>query len=187
MLGTVNAVDMPVRQAFAVEMVGREDIGNAVALNSAMFNGARVIGPAVAGLAIGAFGVAAAFVINAVSFLAVIVGLLADARVRAPPGRPDRPARVGRAVMRSLREGLALRPDDPGRAARRRWSSASVGDGRHELQRSSSRRFAEDVLDSDAAGYGFLMAASGVGSLLAALWLAFGGGPRDPPDRLRAR
>ena len=56
-----NAVDMPVRQAFSVEMVGREDIGNAVALNSAMFNGARVIGPAVAGLTIGAFGVAAAF------------------------------------------------------------------------------------------------------------------------------
>ena len=49
-IGTVNAVDMPVRQAFAVEMVGREDIGNAVALNSAMFNGARIIGPAVAGL-----------------------------------------------------------------------------------------------------------------------------------------
>ena len=49
-IGTVNAVDMPVRQSFAVEMVGREDIGNAVALNSAMFNSARVIGPAVAGL-----------------------------------------------------------------------------------------------------------------------------------------
>ena len=53
-IGTVNAVDMPVRQAFAVEMVGREDIGNAVALNSAMFNGARIVGPAVAGLVIGA-------------------------------------------------------------------------------------------------------------------------------------
>ena len=65
---------MPVRQSFAVEMVGREDIGNAVALNSAMFNGARVVGPAVAGLTIGAFGVAAAFAINALSFLAVIVG-----------------------------------------------------------------------------------------------------------------
>ena len=55
----LNAVDMPVRQSFAIEMVGREDIGNAVALNSAMFNGARVVGPAVAGLTIGAFGVAA--------------------------------------------------------------------------------------------------------------------------------
>ena len=75
-IGTVNAVDMPVRQAFAVEMVGREDIGNAVALNSAMFNGARIVGPAVAGLTIGALGVAAAFVVDAASFLAVIVALL---------------------------------------------------------------------------------------------------------------
>ena len=54
LLGCVNAVDMPTRQSFVVEMVGREDVGNAVALNSAMFNGARVVGPAVAGLAIGA-------------------------------------------------------------------------------------------------------------------------------------
>ena len=77
LLGCANAVDMPVRQAFAVEMVGREDIGNAVALNSAMFNGARIVGPAVAGLTIGAVGVAAAFAINAASFLAVIVGLAA--------------------------------------------------------------------------------------------------------------
>ena len=63
--GCANAVDMPVRQSFAIEMVGPRDVGNAVALNSAMFNGARVIGPAVAGLTIGAFGVAAAFAINA--------------------------------------------------------------------------------------------------------------------------
>ena len=61
LLGIANAVDMPVRQSFAVELVGREDVGHAVALNSAMFNGARVVGPAAAGLAIGAFGVAAAF------------------------------------------------------------------------------------------------------------------------------
>jgi MFS family permease len=75
LLGIANAVDMPVRQAFSIELVGREDIGNAVALNSAMFNGARVIGPALAGLAIAAFGVGPSFAINALSFLAVIVGL----------------------------------------------------------------------------------------------------------------
>ena len=61
LLGCANAVDMPVRQAFAIEMVGVRDVGNAVAINSAMFNGARVIGPAVAGLTIGAFGMATAF------------------------------------------------------------------------------------------------------------------------------
>ena len=95
LLGIANAVDMPVRQAFSIELVGREDIGNAVALNSAMFNGARVIGPALAGLAIAAFGVGPAFAINAVSFLAVIIGLrLMDER-DAPRAEPDRPAGLG--------------------------------------------------------------------------------------------
>ena len=76
LLGIANAVDMPVRQSFAIELVGREHVGNAVALNSAMFNGARIVGPAAAGLAIGAFGVAAAFLINGLSFLAVILAYL---------------------------------------------------------------------------------------------------------------
>jgi MFS family permease len=67
-LGVANAVDMPVRQSFAIEMVGPKDVGNAVSLNSAMFNGARVLGPAIAGLTIGAFGVGIAFAINALSF-----------------------------------------------------------------------------------------------------------------------
>ncbi|HYM83190.1 MAG TPA: MFS transporter, partial [Candidatus Dormibacteraeota bacterium] len=68
LLGIANAVDMPVRQSFSVEMVGREDIGNAVALNSAMFNAARIVGPAVAGLTIGAAGIATAFLLNGLSF-----------------------------------------------------------------------------------------------------------------------
>ena len=66
LLGITNAVDMPTRQAFTVEMVGREDIANAVALNSAIFNSARIIGPAIAGLTIGFFGgdVSVAFLLN---------------------------------------------------------------------------------------------------------------------------
>src|SRR3954466_10589212 len=105
-IGTVNAVDMPVRQSFAVEMVGREDIGNAVALNSAMFNGARIIGPAVAGLTIGAVGVAAAFVVDAASFLAVIAALLAmhESELNSPTLKA-RPTSFG-GVMDQLREGL---------------------------------------------------------------------------------
>src|SRR3954469_14248224 len=106
-IGTVNSVDMPVRQAFAVEMVGREDIGNAVALNSAMFNGARIVGPAVAGLVIGAVGVAAAFAIDAASFLAVIIGLLAMHESELVPLSrvAPRPHSVHE-VMEQLREGL---------------------------------------------------------------------------------
>ena len=65
LLGVSNAVDMPTRQAFVVEMVGREGLANAVGLNSAIFNAARVVGPAVAGIAIAAVGIAACFAINA--------------------------------------------------------------------------------------------------------------------------
>ena len=77
LLGTATAFDMPARQAFVIEMVGPDQVANAVALNSAMFNTARVVGPAIAGVAILAFGLAPAFLINAVSFLAVLAALAA--------------------------------------------------------------------------------------------------------------
>ena len=180
LLGIANAVDMPVRQSFAVELVGREDVGPAVALNSAMFNGARVVGPAAAGLAIGAFGVAAAFVINALSFLAVIVGLhLIDERELHVGARIARPTSA-RAVVQNLAEGLSY-------VRRTRLvllavvvvgTVATVGMNFTVL----IPAFAQHELHSDATGYGFLMAASGVGSLLAALRLVFGGRPR--PIRL---
>ena len=106
LLGCANAVDMPVRQSFAIEMVGPRDVGNAVSINSAMFNGARVVGPAVAGLTIGVFGIALAFALNALSFLAVIVGLLLmrDEELHAPRLLP-RPRSVGE-VRENLAEGL---------------------------------------------------------------------------------
>ena len=111
-MGVRNSVDMPTRQAFAVEMVGREDVGNAVALNSAMFNGARVLGPAIAGLAIGAFGVSIAFLIDAVSFLAVLLGLfLMNEQELRPAPRFDRPASVGEVFVEPGRRP-ALRPAD---------------------------------------------------------------------------
>jgi MFS family permease len=180
LLGIANSIDMPVRQSFAVEMVGREDVGNAVALNSAMFNGARIVGPAAAGLAIGAFGVAAAFLINGLSFLAVIVGLrLIDERELLVPPRIDRPT-TPRAVVRNLAEGLAYVRRTPVvlLAVVVVGTVATVGMNWGVL----IPAFAAHEMRSDAAGYGFLMAASGVGSLLAALRLVFGGRPR--PTRL---
>ena len=180
LLGIANAVDMPVRQAFAVELVGREDVGNAVALNSAMFNGARIVGPAAAGLAIGAFGVAAAFLINGLSFLAVIIGLrLIDERELELPPRIARPTSA-RAVVQNLAEGLAYVRQTPVvlLAVVVVGSVATVGMNWGVL----IPPFAQGELHSDASGYGFLMAASGVGSLLAALRLVFGGRPR--PTRL---
>ena len=180
LLGIANAVDMPVRQSFAVELVGREDVGAAVALNSAMFNGARVVGPAAAGLAIGAFGMAAAFVLNAMSFLAVIIGLyLIDERELKIGARIARPTSVS-AVVENLAEGLRYVRRTPVvlLAVVVVGVVATVGMNFTVL----IPAFAQHELGSDATGFGFLMAASGVGSLLAALRLVFGGRPR--PVRL---
>ena len=77
-IGLVNAFDIPIRQAFTVEMIeGREDLGNAIALNSSMFNFARLLGPAIAGILISLIGEGGCFLLNAVSYLAVIISLLA--------------------------------------------------------------------------------------------------------------
>lgn len=106
LLGLVNAVDMPARQSFVVEMVGTDDIANAVALNSAVFNGARVIGPAVAGLMITVLGTAPCFILNGLSYGAVVVGLLLmrDAELR-PADRLAMPKNVA-AIGSDLAEGL---------------------------------------------------------------------------------
>lgn len=176
LLGCANAVDMPVRQSFAIELVGREDVGNAVALNSAMFNGSRIVGPALAGLTIGAFGVAAAFAVNALSFLAVIVALLMldDTTLRTRP-RMATPHSAGE-VIDNLVEGLRYVRQTPLvlLAVLVVGAVATFGMNFSVL----IPAFAADDLASGAAGYGFLMAASGVGSLVAALLLAFRGRPR---------
>jgi len=180
LLGIANAVDMPVRQSFAFELVGREEVGSAVALNSAMFNGARVIGPAAAGLAIAAFGVGPAFAINALSFLAVIVGLrMMDERELHVGNRIARPE-TAHAVVQNLAEGLRYVRGTQVvlLAVVVVGSVATVGMNFNVL----IPAFVQDDLGSGAAGYGFLMAASGVGSLLAAMRLVFGGRPR--PVRL---
>lgn len=172
LLGVVNAVDMPTRQAFAVEMVGREDIGNAVALNSAVFNGARVVGPAIAGLTIGATGIASAFLINGLSFLAVILAYLrmSDDQLAGTP-RLARPTTFG-GVMTHLRAGLSYVRATPAVLV----PILTIG-----LVATFGMNFnvlipplAKDVLHVGATGYGFLMAASGLGSLVAAISIAFG-------------
>jgi MFS family permease len=177
-LGCVNAVDMPTRQSFSVEMVGRQDVGNAVALNSAMFNGARIIGPAIGGLAIGAFGVATAFLLNGLSFIAVIASLLLmrEQDLRTPP-RLARPSTVS-GVIENLAEGLRYV---------RKTHTVLLAISVIGLVSTFGMNFtvlmpplAQGVLHVEAAGYGFLMAAMGVGSLIAALGIAFTGktGPR---------
>ena len=176
LLGVTNAVDMPTRQSFVVEMVGREDIANAVALNSAMFNGARIVGPAIAGITIGLFSISSAFLINGLSFLAVIVAYLAmrDDDLRSP-AHYNRPGTVAE-VRQTLGEGL--------RYVRRTeivlMTTVLVG-----VVSTFGMNFgvmipalAYDVLHTDAMGFGFLMAASGTGAMAAALLIAFSGRQR---------
>ncbi len=173
LLGITNAVDMPTRQSFVVEMVGRSDTANAVALNSAVFNTARIVGPAVAGLAIGAFDISIAFLLNGISFLAVIVAyaMMRDEELVSAPVL-DRPRTIGE-VGRTLAEGV--------RYVRRTdlvlLATVIVG-----LVSLFGMNFgviipalAQEVLHTDATGYGFLMAASGIGALAAALGIAFSG------------
>ena len=170
LLGCVNAIEMPVRQAFAVEMVGREDVVNAVILNSALFNAARVVGPAVAGLTIAATNTGIAFLINATSFLAVIVGLLLmrESELHSPP--PMRRPRTVREVVASVGEGVSYVRRTPVVL----YSVVIVG-----LAATIGMNFqvtippfARATLGGDAADFGFLMTATGLGSVAAALWLA---------------
>jgi MFS family permease len=106
LLGLVNTVDMPARQSFVVEMVGGDDVANAVALNSAVFNSARIIGPAIAGVLIGLLGTALCFILNGLSYGAVVIGLLAmrDSELR-PAARLAMPRSLT-AVRTNLGEGL---------------------------------------------------------------------------------
>ena len=176
-LGCTSAIDMPTRQSFVIEMVGREDIGNAVALNSAIFNAARIVGPAVAGVAIGVFDIGVAFLINGVSFLAVLASLFAMRPTELRPSVRVTLPRTARAVVANLAEGLRYVRQTP---------VVLLAVGVVGLVATAGMNFgvvipafAKDVMGSGAAGYGFLMAASGVGSLLAALTIAFRGRP-DP-------
>ena len=173
LLGCRNAIDMPTRQAFVVEMVGREDVGNAVAFNSAMFNAARVLGPAVGGITIGAFGVGPAFLADALSYLAVIVAYLwmREDELHTRPGI-ERPDSV-RAALHNLGEGLRYVRQTPIVLA-----AISVV----ALVSTFGMNFtvvipplAANILHTDAAGYGFLMSMVGAGSVLSALTIAFTG------------
>jgi predicted MFS family arabinose efflux permease len=163
-LGTVNAFDMPARQAFVVEMVGPEDLTNAIALNSSLFNAARIVGPAIAGVLLATVGAAACFAIDAVSYIAVIAGLL---MMRLEPRRP---AMAGSQLER-LREGLSFV---------RRTPNIYLPILLIGLTATFGMNFnvwvpllAKQDLGVGASGFGLLMSSLGVGSLTGALSVAF--------------
>ena len=163
LLGVVNAFDIPGRQAFLIDMVGKEDLMNAIALNSSMFNGARVVGPAVAGILVARIGEGWCFAANAVSYIAVIIGLLLM-KVRSVPRTSNR------SPIEDIIEGF-------------RWVNRTkiirsllfliglvslVGMPYTVLM----PVFADKILHGGARGLGILMGATGVGALFGALTLA---------------
>jgi MFS family permease len=179
LLGVANAFEMPARQSFAVEMVGRQDVANAVGLNSALFNASRILGPAAAGLLIGAFDISIAFLINGISFIAVILAYLAmrDGELRAV-AQPPRP-RNWSEVVATLAEGARYVRSTPIVLL----SVTIVGLASTFGMNMSVLvpPLADNVLHVGASGFGFLMAASGIGSTVAALWVAFQHRPGTRP------
>ena len=163
LLGVVNAFDIPGRQAFLIDMVGRDSLMNAIALNSSMFNGARIIGPAIAGILVAKIGEGWCFFANGVSYIAVIIGLLMMHIRCEPRSKTDSPLAdiiegfrfVGQArPIRSLLLLLGL--------------VSLVGMPYTVLM----PVFADRILHGGARGLGILMGATGVGALLGALTLA---------------
>ena len=175
LLGIGNALDMPARQAFNLDMVEHDDLFNAIALNSSVFNGARIIGPAIGGLVIASWGEGTAFGLNAVSFLAVIAGLL---MMSLPPFQ--RPAQRDTGLG-DLKRGLAYLVGDRQVLGLVTMVAAFslIGFPYAVLL----PVFAQDVLRIGVKGYGILLGAQGVGALAAALSLAILG-DRRPKGRL---
>jgi MFS family permease len=164
LLGVVNAFDIPARQSFLVDMVGKEDLMNAIALNSSMFNGARIVGPAISGILVARIGEGWCFFANSVSYIAVIAGLFLM-RVK----RPSRLAPSGPALARLIEGFRFARDTAPIRALLLLLGLVSLVAMPYSVL---MPLFADRVLHGGARGLGILMGATGVGALLGALTLA---------------
>lgn len=168
-LGTASALDNPTRQAFVKEMVGPDDVPNAVALNSIIMNTARLVGPALGGLTIAAVGVGGCFTLNAVSFLAVIGGLLLM--------RPERfyevPNPPRGKILSQIGEGLRYVVQTPAVAVVM-LLMAVIGTFGYNFT-VMLPLIAQYVLHAGPAGFGALTSAMAIGSLIAAMGIAYSG------------
>jgi MFS family permease len=164
LLGLFNSLDMPARQAYMVDLVGKPDLASAVALNSAVFNGTRIIGPAIAGLLIAKYGIALAFFLNGVSFVAVIIALLAIKSEGLPK------AATSRSMLHGVGEGLRYAWQTP---AVLMMVGLAFGIGLFVINWGVMvPLLAKQILHQDSQGYGGLMSAMGAGALIAALLMA---------------
>jgi MFS family permease len=164
--GTINMFDVPARQAFVIEMVGRQDLMNAIALNSSVFNASAVIGPAVAGLVIAAVGVPICFLANSVSYLAAIVALLL---MRDLPRVVAQ--RHEQRFLKHVVEGAAYARHEP--VVGMLLIAVAVFSLFAMNRLTLIPLFADQVLHVGAHGFGFLLASMGLGALVGALTLAF--------------
>ena len=165
LLGIVNTIDMPARQAFIIDLVGKEDLMNAIALNSSVFNAARAVGPALAGLLITAAGTAACFFVNGVSFLAVLAGLLYMSTTCV--SCREKPAYN---IMKDVREAIGyIRATPVVLTTILLVSVVSIfGTNFNVLV----PVFAKMELHRDAAAFGLLLSSFGAGALIGSFWLA---------------
>jgi MFS family permease len=164
LMGVVNAFDIPARQSFLVEMVGREDLMNAIALNSSMFNAARIIGPSIAGILVASFGEGWCFFANSVSYIAVIAGLLL---MKVPP-RPRAAESVS--PFEHIAEGFRfVRHAGPIRALLLLVGLVSLVAMPYAVLMPV---FAAKILHGNARTLGILMTSAGLGALIGALMLA---------------
>ena len=164
LVGIVNAFDVPIRQAFFVHMVGKDDLPNAIALNSSIFNGARVIGPAVAGFTIVLVGEGWCFFLNGLSFIAVLLALLMMRIERSQEQRAEE------SPIRSFIQGFRFAMSDvPIRSALLLLSVLSLFGLQYGV---FLPIYAKDILHGGAKALGLLMSAAGVGAVLGALQFA---------------
>lgn len=164
-LGCINSFDMPARHSFVIDMVnGKEDIGNAIALNSMMFNGARLIGPSVAGIVLASVGEGACFLINALSYIFVIASLM---MMRVTESR-EKKERVP--MFREMKEGWDyVFGFAPIKHIILLLALVSLMGASYQVLMPV---YAKDILQGDSHTYGFLMGGAGAGALLGAIYLA---------------
>jgi MFS family permease len=158
--GTANAFDVPTRQSFTIEMVGRADLPRAITLNSIMFNGARLVGPAIAGLLVAAVGEGVCIALNGASYLGVLTGLYLMRIERQPPRAPSHP-------LTDLREGFAYVVTHRQMRTTLLLLASSSLFGTSYL--TLMPVFARAILHGGSDALGFLMAAVGAGALMGAL------------------
>jgi MFS family permease len=160
MFGVINAFDLPARQSFLIELVGKEDLSNAIALNSAAFNTARIFGPAIAGVLVATIGEGGCFWLNALSYVAVLIGL---AMMTPLDHREKRDS--GATLMDGVRYAWGIP------AVRNLLLLLAVAAGLGFQYTVLLPVYAREILKTGAQAYGLMVTAFGLGSLVSAMWM----------------